>query len=197
MNKKGNLIPELLISMILVVVTSAVIFFLVQQGIIQVKAENSQEQILNAEFLPYGKEGSVVVKDFKLCSFVDTNYNCLAEKENFDFGEEVHLVFLAESSTYNGQIMLLENYRIKSPSGTVLIDVDQKKSFNFELSSAKDKELVAFKDYFIINPGQESGEYTLELVVENPLLEKKATLSKFFMINNPSETDESAIQYEE
>jgi hypothetical protein len=184
MDKKARLVTEILAGLVLVAVISGVIFFLVQQGVVKVKSSSQEANVLNAEFLPYGREGSVVIKDFKFCNYVDANYVCLGEQSQFNFDSEIYFVFLAESSTYDHQIMLLENYRIKNPSGKIILDVGQKKNFNFEAQSANEKEQVAFRDSFIVLPGQESGEYTLELVVENPLLDKKTTLSEMFTVGN-------------
>lgn len=182
MNKKAGIAVQVLVIMIVVILTSALIFSLVKFGVISVSQEYSQEDVLNAEFLPYGREGSLVIKDFKFCDYVDESYICLGEQSQFNVGSEIYFVFLVETSTYNRQIMLLENYRIKSPGGKVILDVDQKKDFNFEAESQKEKELVAFRDSFTILPGQELGEYTLELVVENPLLDKKTTMMRGFEV---------------
>lgn len=186
MNKSGKVITEILVMMVVIVLTSAIILFLVQSGLITVKAEGEQPQVLNTEFIPLGREGSLAVKDFKFCVYVDENYNCLSEKdglkEGFFLGDEVHFFFVVESTTANGEIMLIENYRIKDPSGKVLIDIDAKNNYHFEMSSKDKQETVSFKDYFTLADNSESGEYTLELILENPLLNKKTTLIKPFKV---------------
>ncbi len=177
---------EIVIFLIVVVLTSALVLFLVQSGIVTVKAESEDVSVLNAEFIPVGREGYLAIKEFQFCGAIDDLYNCLEEKSTFQVGEEVHFRFIVESSIWNGEAMIVENYRLKSPSGEVLLDVDEESNYHFNLQSAKKKEDIYFKDYFIINPGSEAGEYTLELVVENPLLNKKATLTKMFLIGGES-----------
>ncbi|GEM_PF-961751 len=182
MNKSGKVVTEILVMMMVIVLTSAIILFLVQSGLITVKAEGEQAPILNTEFIPLGREGYLAVKEFKFCIYVDDNYNCLLEKDSFFQEDEVHFFFVVESTTANGEIMLIENYRLKDPSGKVLVDIDAKNNYHFEMSSKDKQETVSFKDYFTLADNSEPGEYTLELVLENPLLNKKATLSKTFLV---------------
>ena len=166
---------EILIFLIVVVLTSAVVLFLVQSGIVTVKADGEEVPILNAEFIPVGREGYVAIKEFQFCDTVDELYNCLGEKNTFQIGEEVHFRFIVESSTWNGEVMLVENYKLKSPTGETLLDVDEENNYHFNLQSGKKKELIYFKDYFVVNLGSAEGEYTVELVIDNPLLNKKVT----------------------
>ena len=74
MNKRGKVITEILVMMIVIMLTSAIILFLVQSGLITVKAEGEQAPVLNTEFIPLGREGYLAVKDFKFCIYVDENY---------------------------------------------------------------------------------------------------------------------------
>ena len=173
---------EILVMLIVVVITSAIILLLVQTGTITVEAENEQVSVLNANFIPVTREGYLTIKDFKFCDFIDFDYNCMNEIETFDLGSEIHFIFTVESSTYNGDIMLVENYRIKGPTGEMLLEVDVSNNFNFDLSSNKETEDVTFKDFFIVNQGLPEGEYTMELFIENPLLTKKTTLVKKFQV---------------
>tara|TARA_Y100000310_G_scaffold296736_1_gene329229 strand:+ start:93 stop:656 length:564 start_codon:yes stop_codon:yes gene_type:complete len=182
-NKRGGIAIEILIMLVVVVVTSAIIFLLVSKGVVSVKADAEQEPLLNTEFIPAGRSGSLAIKEFSFCSFVRDDYQCIGKSKNFPAGKEIYFVFVVESSPHNGQVILVENYRLKDPSGRLLLDVDQKNDFNFEIKSREQKELIAFKDYFILNTEAEKGEYTLELVMENPLLDKKATTVKTFVIN--------------
>ena len=195
-SKKGKVAMELLIMLITVVVTSAIIFLLVQAGVLTVKMEAEQTSVLNTEFIPMGREGSLAVKDFNFCGFVNLNYQCIDEKEEFSLGSEVHFIFIIESSTSNGDIMLVENYMIKGPEGDVLLDVDEKNNFHFDIVSKERQELVTFKDFFVVGEELLEGEYTLELFVENPLLNKKTTLIKKFMIH-PKEFEEYEIDFTE
>ncbi len=195
-NKKAKIAMEVLIMMVVVVVTSAIILFLVQSGVIAVKAENEQVSVLNTEFIPMGREGYLAVKDFKFCGFIDANYNCISETDEFSLGSEVHFLFVVESSTYNGDIMLVENYRIKGPNDNLLLDVDEKNNFNYDVTSNERKESVTFKDFFVVGSELPEGKYILELLVENPLLVKKTTLVKTFtMVENVEEVDFEELEY--
>jgi len=164
-NKKGKVATELLIMLITVVVTSAIIFLLVQAGVLTVKMEAEQTSVLNTEFIPMGREGSLAVKDFKFCGFVDSDYNCIAESEEFYLGSEIHFIFIIESSTSNGDITVVENYRIKGPEGNILLDVDERNNFNFDIISKEKQELITFKDFFVVGEELVEGEYTLELFI--------------------------------
>ena len=53
-------------------------------------------------------------------------------------------------------------------------------SFYFDIDSNEEKELVTFKDYFVVGENLASGDYILELFIENPLLNKNITLVKKF-----------------
>jgi len=177
MNLKGN-ITEIMVMLIVAALTSALILSLVHFGVLSVRAENEEVSILNTEFIPFGREGYLTVKEFNFCSSIDENYNCLEPKEDFNFNEPVHFRFVVESSSYNGEIILAENYRLIDPNGNVLLDVDEKSNYNLDLKSSGDTELIYFKDYFVVNFGAPTGEYTLELLMENPLLTKNAALVK-------------------
>ena len=196
-NKKGKVATELLIMLITVVVTRAIIFLLVQAGVLTVKMEAEQTSVLNTEFIPMGREGSLAVKDFKFCGFVDSDYNCIAESEEFYLGSEIHFIFIIESSTSNGDITVVENYRIKGPEGNILLDVDERNNFNFDIISKEKQELITFKDFFVVGEELVEGEYTLELFIENPLLNKKTTLVKKFMMTNNNEIQEVELFEEE
>lgn len=178
-NKRGKAATQILIMLVVVVITSAAVFSLVQAGVIKVK-EVDGASILNTEFIPFMREGSLVIKGFKFCGDVGEDYSCAGEGSTFSLGDDVHFRFIVESSTVDGEVMLVENYRVKGPTGEVLLEVDEKNNYYFDLSSRKNKELVYFSDYFIVGAGLEEGEYALELLIENPLLNKKTTLVKKF-----------------
>lgn len=181
-NKKAS-ITEFMVLLIMIVLTSATVLFLVKSGIVSVRADAADVPILDAEFIPVGREGYLAIKEFQFCEDVDEQYNCINEKDSFNIGEEVHFRFVVESSTANGEVMLVENYRIKSPDGLILLDVNEQNSYNFNIHSKSKQELISFKDFFIVNPGSDHGQYTLELIIENPLLSKKTTLVKNIMVN--------------
>ncbi len=194
MNPHASVMLELLIFVITVILTTTIVLFLVQTGVIGVQTNEQGESeragqevsILNAEFLPLGREGTLGINEFQWCNFVNERYQCVGEKggenDNFVLGEEVHFRFVVESSTVNGELMLVENYRLLEPTGNVILDFGQRNDFTVNLYSSKKSELVTFKDYFIIEPGSESGSYTLELSVKNPLLNTQARITQKIMV---------------
>ena len=76
----------------------------------------------------------------------------------------------------------MENYQVKSSEGTVLLSAETKDSFYFKGTSKKDSEIVYVKDYFTVFEGAETDDYTLDIVIENPLLGKETTLTKKFSV---------------
>lgn len=184
MKKNGKIAIEILIMLVTVVVTSGIIFLLIQGGAIKVKSDNSQVNVLNTEFIPMGREGYLAIRDFTFCQYIDETYQCVGPGNNFDLGGDVYFRFVVESSVYNGNINLIKNYRITGPDGTVLLDVDEKNNFDFAQKSDEDKEFITFKDYFFVGEDLQEGEYTLDLIVENPLLNKKSTFSQKFVMNS-------------
>jgi len=183
MNTKATSVTELIVLLIIIVVTSATILLLVKFNVLTLKADGGQEPVLNAEFIPYAREGTLVVKEFSFCRSVDDAYNCLGGGAVFTFDQPVYYRFGVESSTFNGDIKIMKNYRIKGPTGDVLLDVGNDQQYEFNTISQNDKETVLFKDYFVIPSGLPAGEYTLELVVENPLLTKTTTLAQKFVMS--------------
>lgn len=171
----------ILIVMIIIVVTSAVILFLVKSGTIEVR-EVVMEPVLNAEFFPTGSKGYLVIEKFDFCNFVDDNFECWLLKDEFERTENVYVRFVVESTVYNGDVILLRNYQIKDPHGEIILELDQKNVYNFEMRSNEAVEPVVFADYFVMDNDAELGKYTLDVVVENPLLDKKVTWSKKFWL---------------
>src|SRR3989344_5767929 len=109
MNKKASVMIEIMIFLVIAVFLSATILFLVKSGVIQTKESYEEVNVLNTEFLPMGRGGSLTIKQFQFCGDVSSDYTCINPKATFLPGEEVHFRFLAESSTYNSQVMLVEN----------------------------------------------------------------------------------------
>ncbi|MBU0456764.1 MAG: hypothetical protein ABH824_04945 [Nanoarchaeota archaeon] len=179
-NKKAKIATEILLMMVLVVITSAVVLILVQYGIITVKADVSTEPVLNTEFIPLGRSGYLAIKEFQFCNFVDENFNCFSEQNEFLRIEDVYVRFVVESSVYNGEVMLVRNYRVKDPLGNVILELDQRNNYDFEMKSSKKAEPIVFADYFILGGNAPLGEYTMEIIVENTLLDKKVVLTKKF-----------------
>ena len=182
MNQHGSIMMELFIFLIVILLTSATVLFLVQSGILQVRAVGDEAPILNMEFIPVGREGILAMKEFQFCGQVNEQYQCLDPKETFMIGEEVHFRFVVESSTSSGEVMLVENYRLKGPDGKVLLDVDTKNNYNYNLLSKEKIQDIYFKDYIISEAGDPLGVYTAEFVIEHPLLNKKVTLRKQFTL---------------
>ena len=182
MNTHGSIMMELFIFLIVILLTSATVLFLVQSGILQVRAVGDEAPILNMEFIPVGREGILAMKEFQFCGQVNEQYQCLEQKETFIIGDEVHFRFVVETSTFNGEVMLVENYRLKGPDGMVLLDVDTKNNYNYNLPSKEKIQDIYFKDYILSEIGDPLGTYTAEFVIENPLLNKKATLRKQFTL---------------
>jgi len=182
MDQQGSVIIQSLIYLVVIILSSAGVLLLINLGILTPKSSN--EEILLSEFIPLGRSGELQIAEFNFCSNVDQNFDCISPKEEFSSGEEVHFNFVVESSTYDRQIMIVENYRLINPEDKVLLEVDEKNNFHFDMESNKDLERVKLKDYFILGHEEVEGEYRLELLIENPLLNKRVTLSRSFMVRN-------------
>lgn len=176
--KQGKIELEILIFVIIILAVSGTIFGLIRAGIINVRPGTEQVSVLNAEFIPFVREGTLAINTFQFCGWVDGQYNCFDPRSTFAFGEAIRFTFVVESSPYNGLIKLVENYQVTSPSGRVVLEAEDISNFNYELQSSKSTEKVSFKDYFTINAGGEAGTYTINLIMYNPLLDKKVTLTK-------------------
>jgi len=187
MNTKAAGMIELIVFLIIIVVTSATVLLLIKFNVVTVKTDSVSEPVLNAEFIPYAREGSLIVKEFQLCEYVDENYLCYAETSEFEFGQPVHFRFVVESTPYNGQLVVVKNYRIRGPNGEVLLDVGDEQRKQFDLRSMQKTEIVLFKDYFIVESGLPRGDYKMELVVENPLITKTAVVSRMFRIGEATQ----------
>jgi hypothetical protein len=181
MNKRGKAVVEILVLLIVVVTTSVVVLLLVKGGVLSVRADAGDQPILNTEFIPFGRGGSLVIKEIKFCSYVDEEFNCLRELKDFTIGSDVHVWVLVESSPYDGNVMLVSNYQIKNPSGEIVLEVDESNNFHFDLIS-DDVEPVVFTNYFTTANGASLGEHTLNIIIENPLLNKKVIASRKFTL---------------
>lgn len=182
MNSKASSAIELLLILVAVVLTSAVILFLVQKGLINVKATANNQPILNTEFIPFAREGALAIKEFNFCSFVNEQYQCIEQKQTFARGEEVHFRFVIETTPSNGAVKIAENYRISNPSGEIILDANTENNFNYDTTSNQNKESIVFKDYFTLGFGLQPGIYSLDLILENPYLTKKVTYTKTFTV---------------
>jgi len=180
MNKTGRLAMSILIVLIVIVLTSAVMLLLIKTGVLSVKIDRG-EQVLNTEFVPYTREGRMSVQDFKFCGYVGSGYRCVGPGNDFTLGDDVYFVFVVESSVYQGEVKLVENYRVKNAKGKVLFEIDNKNNYYFNAKSSKQTERVTFKDYFTIND-LVPGKYYLELWVDNPLINKRNKVVKEFVV---------------
>jgi len=181
MPRKGSIAMELLLMLITIVITSAIIFTLVRADVIHVKPQTEEVSLLDTEFLPYPADNVLVVKDFQFCTAVAEDYSCQNPTTSFQKPSTVFFRFLAESSSVNGQVSYLENYLVKDPSGKVVLDV-RDKALQFEQNTSESTAKTYFKDYLLLENTDPVGKYTLEIVLENPLLGKKVTVAKEFEV---------------
>lgn len=180
-NNKGKLAVEILVMMIVIVTTSALVLIMIKTGMIVVRAEVTTEPILNTEFLPLGKAGSLAIKEFNFCSYVE-DFNCLNEQNEFNRGDNIYIRFVVESTVDNGDVVVMHNYQVKNPSGGIVLEANQEDNFNFEMRSGNEFEPIVFSEYFNLGNGAQSGEYTLEMIVKNPMLNKKVVVTKKFKV---------------
>jgi hypothetical protein len=178
MNKKGVML-QVLIFLVVVIFTSALMLLLVKMGVVDVQSGNS-EPILNTEFIPLERGGTLVMKSVEFCGYIDEIYQCYSSGKNFSPGDDVYVLFVVETSVYNSNIMLVRNYRITDSLGKVILDVEEKNNYHFEEKSGKQTEIVTFADFFTTGTDYLEGEYTLDVIVENPLLNKKMTKKETF-----------------
>ncbi len=182
MNKKASAIVEIFIILVVIVLTSALVLFLVKTGILTIKNQANQPPILNTEFIPYAREGTLTISEFAFCSYANEQYQCLDPKNHFTIGEDAYFRYIIKTTPYNGDILLIENYRILSSTGKVMLDIDKKNNYHYDIISQEPTESISFKDYFTIGKGIPSGTYSIELLIENPLLNKKTTLTQTFVV---------------
>ena len=71
---------------------------------------------------------------------------------------------------------------MRNPLGEVVLQAEQKNAYNLELSSGRKTENVVFGEFFVLGEDIISGEYTLNIIIENALLNKKITVTKKFMV---------------
>ena len=195
MNKQAGMVVQVLIMLILVVLTSITVLFFVKTGFIEVKGQVN-EQILYLEFLPFQREGTLNIRNFQFCDYIEES-QCYGSNQ-FYLPADVHFLFIVESTVYNGEIKLIENYQIKDHLGRIILEVDDGDNFHFDLSSDRVTEEIVFTDFFTVNEELKPGTYTLDLIVENSILDKKITLSREFEImEEPLISDDDGVVYEE
>ena len=135
MNKRGKIAVEVLIVLVVMIFTSALILVLVKTGVIAVRSDVTTQPVLNAEFLPGERIGNLVITNFEFCGSIDEDFNCLDPKQKFSPGNEIHFGFVVRSTVYNGEIALVENYKLISSSGDVVLEADQNSNFNVDMKS--------------------------------------------------------------
>ena len=177
LNKKGVSSVEFLVVSIIILISALSIFLLTSLGIIPVK-DYEQVDVLNLEFLPYVNDGTLAIHDLQLCESIDFDKSCIIERNTFYVGETVSLRFVAETSALDGQVFLLENYRLRGPDGVVLLTGENE--FPFESETSDDEQFVLFTDFFVLRDDFFTGEYTLEVVLKNPYLSKEITVLRRF-----------------
>lgn len=178
MGKRGGMAAQLLVMMILVVITSAVILFLVDLGVLEVDNTN-QQSVLNTEFIPLQREGYLAVKDFSFCSKVNNNFDCQQPRTAFNRGEKVYMRYVVESSISASNVVLEYNFNIKNSEGVILYE---SKVANFEEAGDEGTKRVYIRDSFNIGEDANPGKYIMDIVVYNSLLNKKVVISENFII---------------
>ncbi|HIH11765.1 TPA: hypothetical protein HA241_06250 [Candidatus Woesearchaeota archaeon] len=174
--KRGSIVLLILVILVAVVLTSALVLFLMKSG-----PTESSASPLAVEFIPE-RPTTLTINQFEFCSDVNSRFVCTEKRTSFRLGEEVHFRLVVESSVKDQVVSLVENYQLTDPPGTVLLPLDEKNDFHLNLNSQREKEQVAFRDYFIVSPESIPGNYTLTLFIENPVLNKKVTLTKTITI---------------
>ena len=172
---------DILLLLAIVVITSAVLLSLLHFGILTLQ-NRPEAPLLNTEFIPFERDGTMVISKFEFCSEVDSTYACLNPKDVFRFGEQIHFRVLVRSDPVDSIIRLEENYRIIGPQGQIFLEVGDREAFLFEKAAEGDAELVAIADSFTIDSDLPPGQYTLDLFVKNPLLYKTTTISRTFTV---------------
>jgi hypothetical protein len=181
LNKKAGVAIELLVLLITIVATSAIVLVLVSTGVLSVKAQ-PEVNLLNAEFVPLGRQGFLAIKNFEFCEDVTDEFKCVNSKKSFNRGSNVYFRFTVDTTVYDGNVALIENYQIKDSAGKVLLNVDENNNYHVDFPSKDLQEDVSFSDYFTAGYALEPGEYTLDLEITNTLLDKKTTLSERFVL---------------
>ncbi len=185
MNKKAQVIT-VLIFLVILVFLSAIILGLISAGILETK-EESDEQILNTQFLPVGEIIDLSIKELKFCGRIDTKLNCIGEGNVYGRGQTVYLYVVVSTPSIGSSSDITRRYQITAPSGETLLSFDQ--SDHSPISQQiLGRGLAVFTDYFITPLDAELGQYRLELLVEEK--ERKATLLTEFHLIRDEEFEE-------
>jgi hypothetical protein len=180
MGKQAKIMVQLLILLVIIVISSAVILTLVKYGVLTPK--ESDVQILNTEFIPVREEAVFTLEEFKFCAYIDEDFNCLDARDVFERGQEVYAHFIITSSTSNGEIFFNRNYRLKDSQDNLIFDFDSGNTYQFSMMSTNTDEQIVTGDLIPTFTSYPTGVYSLDLVVENPLLNKQFTITRQFTL---------------
>lgn len=172
--KQASVMVKLVVFLIVIVVTSSIVLLLVRTGVVDPTGE--QQDVLNVDFIPIAT-GSLSIRSVSLCGSL-IEFECL-ETEEFSVGQKVNVLFLVETDVDAGRVLLIRSYTVKDSAGNVVFASSGNNNVVFEETSEKSVELIGFSDSF--TPGG-VGEFVLEAIVENPILGKKVSASKRFVI---------------
>ncbi|MBI2572965.1 hypothetical protein HYV86_03850 [Candidatus Woesearchaeota archaeon] len=182
-SNKGSVLVQVAVIAIVAAITTGIMLLLIYVGAFEESSDQAQQvSLLNTEFIPLGRGGDLQIRQFDFCKYVDVKFNCYQKTDVFAKGDEIYLRFLVQSSTYDNQIMLVRNYRIVNPQGNIILNLEEKNSYLLEHESTKENEPAAFADYFTLGDNPDLGEYQVEIMVENPLLDKRISLVKRFRV---------------
>ena len=131
--KKAKLAVEILVMMIVAVLTTATLLYLIQAGVVEVKNNPNQQEVLDIDLFSVANQGYLDIREFEFCGGVNQNYQCAFPGNEFYLGDEVHFKFLVNINTFQDQIKLIENYRIKDNKGDVILDVDLSNNVRFKM----------------------------------------------------------------
>lgn len=179
MNKKALTSSEGIVVAIIIMLVVTTMFLLSYLGVIPARKYEPVE-ILQADFIPYQREGKLVITDVQLCESLDAQKNCINEKTTFTTPITVSVRAVVETSPTNGKVFLLENYVVRGADGTVVAKADS--DLPFEMDSQLNNQQVLFTDFFVVGEELSVGEYVFEMVVKNSLLNQETRLVKEFTV---------------
>ena len=180
-SNKGSVLVQVTVIVLVAALTTLVMLLLMNLGVFEEQPENEQVSLLNTQFIPLERGGDLQIRQIDFCKRVDTEFNCYTKTTSFVKGEDVYIRFLVETSAYQGQVLLVRNYRIVDPLGNVIQDLEQQNAYVYEEATPNQRS-VAFADKLTFFADDLVGEYAIEMVVESPLLDKRVAIVKRIMI---------------
>lgn len=175
MNKKALTSSEGIVVAIIIMLVVTTMFLLSYLGVIPTRKYEPVE-VLQADFIPYQREGKLVITDLKLCEALDVQKNCINEKTIFTTPTTISVRVVVETSPTNGKVFLLENYVVRRADGTVVLTADS--DLPFEMDSQQLNQQVLFTDFFTVTESMPTGRYTFELIVKDQLMNREVTAVK-------------------